>query len=313
MFVWIAKHRLVTGAVILYFVGVASHGIITRVWDYYHPLNPTVITNEVTHTREVTVPGPVTTKTVDKLVYITDKTEANKLLALNKQLGAQVELLTETLGTLTAKGSGPVTVTPPPADKPKGDTTYAFKDFRLDFNLLSHPTNPPTYDANYNLHQKFEIESTFGRQKDGTPMTISKLFEVGPGDKKTEIPTTSTAVHADLTVPAWRTGLSIQGGLYVGRSAIDFQSTATGVTSKGGLVGVQWLKKGKTFAAEDSTLSLLTPVAAFNGSTIDIGLFPGSINLGQIPHQPLKDLWLSPYIGTGTQHKVVGFSLTSTF
>jgi hypothetical protein len=45
-------------------------------------------------------------------------------------------------------------------------------------------------------------------------------------------------------------------------------------------------------------------------------VLPVSFNLGQIPKQPLKDIWVSPYVGidwTGRTVSHVGVSLTATF
>jgi len=301
---WVREYKPLTSYAVVFVLGILAHGCAVGLWNHYHPFTPQVITKTLEHTTTVLVPGPITTTTVDKLVYIKDKTEAKALLQENAKLHVKVNELTETLASATSHGGGPVepTIVTVTQDVP---TPVHFKDWRLNFTSDGKV-------AAYDLTQKFEVISTTGRDKAGKPLALVKLFEVGPGTKKTLIPSETTAVLTDDTLPSWHVSPAIIAGFIAGYDvAGPVHSTA-----KGGLVGVQWLKRGRTSSAEDSVLALATPVYMIS-ATPQIGVLPFSVNLGHIKHQPLKDLWLSPYVGAGfssfTTIRTVGVAITATF
>lgn len=221
-----------------------------------------------------------------------DKAAIESLLAENQRLSSKVVELTQTIADVSSHGEGPVEV-PTPAP-----ISVHFKDWRLDFTSDGQK-------AQYSLSQKFEILSTSGRDKEGKTISLVKLFELGPnGERVPANNLKTTAIIADQTTPHLLISPSVQAGFMIS------------LTDKGGIVGLQWLKRGRTPAAEDSTISFATPVVFLTKTVKEAGLLPISINLGQLPHNPLKDVWISPYVGfslTSTTPKRVGLAITATF
>lgn len=254
---------------------------------------PEVITKVVENTVTVQVPvEKITTKIVKE--YITDTANAERLLKENNALHLRVTELSETLAKYTSQGTGPVVVTPPV--QPGDPTAFTFKDWRLDF------TSDGT-TANYTLTQKFEVLSTTGRDKDGAPVHLVKLFEIAPSGARLPITDTkTTTIVTDGTRDHWMLGIDLQAGIGV-------TWNTSGTNQQGGVVGVQWLKRGRTSAAEDSYVSLLTPVAFASESGIEAGILPVSVNLGRAKYTPFKDIWLSPL---ATPNRL-GAVLTATF
>lgn len=269
--------------------------VLTRVPDVQ-----IVQTTPTVKTVYVNVPV-LDTKTITKFVSDPkDKAEIQRLLALNKKLGADVVQLTNTVAELQSHGDGNVTVTPPTGSTP---ALTKFKDWRLNFT-----TDGKT--AHYDLTQKFQVLSTTGRDKDGKRIALINLFEIGPqGEKFPMSKVETTAIFADETKSHWLVSPAIQAGLSVTRDA-----NARTVT--GGVIGLQWLKKGRTKSAEDSSVSLLTPVAFISGDVREVGMLPVSVNLGRLKHQPFKDIWVSPYVGFDWSTRNLsrlGLGLTATF
>lgn len=99
-------------------------------------------------------------------------------------------------------------------------------------------------------------------------------------------------------------GLSIQGGV-----------AATLDHATGFVVGAQWLKRGTTDDPRHLRWAFLTPVFFGAPNVHEVGLLPFSWNLATaIPHQPLTNLWVSPYVGGNPRHPSrVGVTLTATF
>jgi hypothetical protein len=270
---------------------------------------PAVITQ--TTERTVTVEVPVeklTTKTI--VQYVQDDKEVARLMAENARLKVQVAALNETLATYTAHGTGQVAQVPtetlPPVLRPsEAPTVFQFKDWRLHFTTDGQ-------DARYTLTQKFEVLSTLGKNDKGTPVSLVKLFEIGPdGQRLPIVDTQTTTVVATGKGAGWHFSPTLQAG--VGFTADKSKSRATG-----GVLGVQWLKRGTSKAAEDSTWSALTPVVFLSGDskTREIGILPFSYNAGQIKFVPFKDVWLSPYIGFNPSTRVfghAGITVTASF
>jgi hypothetical protein len=267
---------------------------------------PPVVTKTTPDTTTVQVDATkLTPKVVDKLVYIQDKAEVNKLLAENAKLKSTVVQLNQTMAMLQSTGSGKIE-TVPTETVPTGllpwhmtqPTVQQFKDWRLTF--IQNGT-----DATYSLTQNFEVLSTTGRLKDGKPFTDVKVFEVGPADKRTPLHNVQTvSVYADQTKPHWNLHPTVQAGVAWAQGA------------EGAVVGLQFIRHGRTKAAEDTTYSVLTPVLFVTSKVKEAGLLPFSVNLGQIKHQPLRDVWVSPFIGIDVQKQKVaryGFAFTASF
>lgn len=269
---------------------------------------PAVVTQ--TTERTVTVEVPVdrlTTKTI--VQYVQDDEQVRRLMAENARLKVEVTSLNETLATYTVHGTGQVTQVPtntlPPVMQPSdAPTVFQFKDWRLHFTTDGQ-------DARYTLTQKFEVLSTLGKNDKGTPVSLVKLFEIGPDGQRLPITDMQTTTVIASGGPSWHFNPTPQAG--VAFTADKSKSRATG-----GVLGVQWLTRGTSEAAEDSTWSLLTPVVFLSGEsdTREIGILPFSYNAGQLKYVPFKDVWLSPYIGFSPSTRVfghAGITITASF
>lgn len=244
----------------------------------------------------ITVPGPITTKTVTKFVNDpADKALIDALLKQNAQYKTQPESLTETTGTLTQERTIEAV---PAAPGTPASTRVNFKDWHLEFTADGA-------QARYKLNQRFVVLATTGRSQTGQPLSLTNLYEVGSNDER--IPVTgleTTAVYTDQTQPHFFVGLNVQGGI-VATAPIPGAGLGTSGT-RGGLVGLQWLKRGRTNAPGDISFALLTPAIIFKPG--NLGVLPVSWNVGR--HlKPLSNIWISPYISQ-TQ---IGLAATVTF
>jgi hypothetical protein len=263
-----------------------------------------------TYTETVFVKGPETIKTVtvdrpvltEKIVTKVlsdpkDKAAIAALMAENAKLKLDVTALTQTIAELKQSGGGAIVKVEPPKDNPTGPVSYEYKDWHLKFN-----TDLKT--AHYDLTQKFEVLTTTAKNKDGTQAAMTALYELGANGER--IPATNTKVtgiFTDATTPHWLVKLNIQGG-------VGFTRDKVGVSANGGIAAVQWLKHGRTKATEDVTFAVASPAFFFGSSVQDIGILPISFNLGRLPHQPLTNLWVSPFISKAQR---LGVTLTATF
>ncbi len=270
---------------------------------HHDPVTSTVqVTPEV---KVVTVDKPVLTeKLVEKIVSDPkDKALIAKLMADNKKLTASVTSLTQTVASLHVSGGGQVVAETLPATTTPLGATYHFKDFRLDFRT-------DTKTATYDLTQKFEILTTTGRQKDGQPVSLVNLFELdGDGNRLPVTDVKTVAVFADQTAVHWFTHLNLQAGLAVTQNTNNVQAN-------GGVAALQWLKRGRSKATEDITFAALSPAFFVSQNVKEPGVLPFSVNLGAIPHQPLTNLWLSPYIGFNVASRSLsraGLVVSATF
>lgn len=209
-----------------------------------------------------------------------DKKLIQDLIARNDALNTQLTAVNRTMAESKSTGQGNVETVPATATEP---ATFHFKDWRLTFDT-------DTKTANYLLQQKYEVLTSVGRNKDGSPLSLTQLYEIGEKGERIPVASVSTVnVFADATSPHWIRKLAIQGGVIASRDSAGNNAT-------GGVVALQWLKHGRTPAAEDVTYAILSPAFVFGKGVQDIGIFPVSINLGRIPHQPLSNLWFSPFI-----------------
>ena len=255
---------------------------------------PTPIVRTVTNTQYIQVPGPVTYKNVP--VIVQDQTNAKILLAQAATDKATISSLTETIAELKN-----VTVAPPETKTVYVTTPGApeahFTDGRLTFDAVGPKTQ-------YALSQKMESQVAAGKDRNGQQVVYSKLFEIWPGETRTELTNYKVVVvSTSPTAKSWFLDPSVQAGF-------GYDVTfATRTGTSGGLVGLQWFKRGYTKAAEDSVFSLITPVVFIAAKTVKLGVLPVSVNLGRLPHQPFKNLWLSPLV---TLHSG-GIAITATF
>lgn len=259
----------------------------------------------------------LTTKEV--IQYLPDPKDKALIVALQAQLAALKARTTGVIVTTAASestGGGRVTenrvISTPPAEvavtfsaepaqaQPQPAVTGVhFRDYRLTFDA-----NLITEQATYKLTQRFESVVMTGRQTNGKPLALAQLYELGENGDRTLLPTVATtAVFADQTAPHWIRRLAVQGGLAVTR---DVQ----GKSANGAVVAAQWLKHGRTPAAEDTAFAILSPALVLVPGATDIGLLPVSVNLGRIPHQPFTNIWLSPYIAKSQR---IGVVVTATF
>jgi hypothetical protein len=273
------------------------------------PNNPPkpVVTQPAPNTTTIQVPqATITPKVIEKIVQVQDKTEANKLLAENAALKIQVTQLTETIARYQSTGGGivihdvlPLEPATPANPNPQPVQVTKFKDWRLDFILQGE-------QARYTLTQSFEVLSTTGRNKQGIPVTQVKLFEIGPKNERLPITDVkTTAVFADETKAHWIISPTIQAGFGItgGLSGLN----------KGGIVGLSWLRYGRTKAAEDGVFSALTPVIMISKTTSNLfGIEPIAFNAGHLKHQPFKDVWVGPLVTVGTQPQG-GLTLSASF
>lgn len=265
-----------------------------------HPVALT-ITRPLPNVTTIEVPVAVITEKVVKQVIEDPRTrqQVNELLAQNAQLQAKVLALSVTEAHAESHGNGPVVTEPAPTTP--AVVQYHFKDWRLDFVT-------DTKSASYTLSQRFEILHTTGRLPTGKPLSLVSVSEIGENQERTPLTVETVALFTDQTRMRWQLNASIQAGVV---SAIGLNRKV--VTS--GIAGVQWLSRGRSKAAEDKVVSLLSPVVTF-GKVMEVGLLPVSYNLGSIPHNPLKDVWVSPYVGANVmQQRVsrVGLTFTSSF
>lgn len=296
-------------------------GIIAfMMWLWPAPKPDMVVSEPAPGSTTVQVRAPeLTPAVIERIVQVEDKARVNALLAENAKLKAQVTSLTQTVATLRSTGEGTITQVPTetvpeelrPADPIQSPNVFAFKDWRLEF----------VHDgkiAKYLLTQKFRIYTTIGRNKDGVPIARSTLDEITPTGTIPAMVENTLLVQVDQTIPHWLVSPAIQAGFGVAvttsPTTID-DGLSLADRSKGAVVSLQWLKYGRTKAAEDSTVALLSPGIFLTADAHEFALLPISMNLGQLPGNPLNDVWVSPFV-TGTVSKPlsrVGIVFGSTF
>jgi hypothetical protein len=259
---------------------------------------PTQTVRTIDNTKIVTVDRPVLTeKIVTKVITDPkDKLLVRSLLSENERLKLDVTGLTQTLAQLHSTGGvkesgGVITIIPNTTQV--GDPVYEFKDFQLDAKYAS---SGKIFD--YTLDQQFEVLSTTGRGKDGGKVGIANVFQVKPDGTRIPVPSKTVDVYADEATSRWLVSGRIQAGLGV-----------TTARETGGVVAFQWLKHGKSPAAEDVKLSVASPALFLTKTTHDVGVLPLSINLGSLPHQPFSNLWVSPFV---SRTRIAGV-ITATF
>lgn len=267
-----------------------------------------VVVQTTPTTKTITVPtATLTPKTITNTVYVQDKASANALLAENTTLKIQMQQLNETVATLQASGSGtektiPVTDIPKalvPAGTTATSTVIEFQDWRLHF--IQNGTN-----ATYDLTQKFEIESTNGKNAQGVPTNLFKVYELGAkGEKLPLTDVTTVTIAATPNLPHWYVKPTLQAGVGV---ATNLKGVAGIPKTQAFLIGVQWLQHGSTTAPADTKWALLSPVYVHtSGTNGEVGILPISLNLAAIPHLPVTNVWVSPYVGVSLGQTVLTY------
>lgn len=271
-----------------------------------------VITTIAPTVRTIEVPVErITERVVKEYVRVEDRRVVEDLLRTNEGLGVQVQELTTALAAATSRGAGPVTITQPLSTPPSnpfaaGNTTVNFKDWRLTFS-----TNGA--NASYTLSQKFALHNSVGVNEQNVPVSLVKLYEIGPGDVRTEIPVTeSTLISTAKPGARFYVDFGIQLGFNLRMdSAVKDDAPAEL------LVAFPWLKRGRTTSVADTRWAFLTPAFTVNGTQRSLGVLPLSYNLGTFPviRRVFSDVWVSPYVGTSDATKIdrTGIVLSTTF
>jgi hypothetical protein len=278
-------------------------------WYIGGKLSPSPKTEiQVVHdTKEIRVEVPVLTeKVVDRI--ITDPKQQiviNQLMKENCDLETHVAALLSTVATNTSSGGGtPIQIsegTLPPGEVVHSDNgrtpdfrrTYEFKDFQLDATYDSEGK-----DFNYRLNQTFRIATTLGKDPDGHPVSLVRLFQDTPTGQR-EVPSNTTAIHANPAPTRWRVSPRIQGGVGVDQD-----------NARGGIVAFQWLKRGKSLDPKDLRLGALSPGVFVTSGQVRPVLLPITFNLGSLPKQPFSNVWAG--FGVGLDKRLM-VTLTSTF
>lgn len=282
--------------------GIWSVGV--TVYGWFRPDPAPIVTTITPIVKTIEVPiETIVTKTVTEYVRVEDRAMVNALLDENTRLRAEVTRLTLAYAAHTSTG----TVTPVPPDVPVETpsttetpvTPIRYADWRLSFTM----TTPDAID--YTLTQKFAVAVTSGVTDRNVPVSLAALYEIGPGETRTEIPITETTyLAADKPATRWYRNLTLQGGV------LSQNNLLTGV------VAVPWLKRGRTTAPADTRWAIATPAVTLNKTTRSLGVFPVSVNLGTVPglRTLITDVWVSPYIGTSNlraiTHRGVAFTVT---
>lgn len=254
-------------------------------WFSHSTLTTPTTQIEVVHdTQQVRVEVPVLTDRVVDRVIIDPKQQVlvNQLLKENHELKTQISSVISTTAQNTTQGSG--TAQEVAGDQVQGYPTFSFKDYQLEATYRGP-------EFSYKLSQDFRIVSTVGRDRSGKSVGLLRLYQDTPEGPK-EIPAQTTVVSADPTGSRWLASPRIQAGVGVDKS---------------GLVGLQWLKRGKSNDPKDLQWALLTPAYA---SKLGVGVLPVSFNLGSLPKQPFTNIWVSPFV---SKDKKLGAFLTATF
>lgn len=286
---------------------VLALSLVIFTWLLVTPSPKPVVTTPLPNVTRVEVPS-VTEKVVKE--FIQDpaqqaliKAQADQI----KKLKGEVIGLTASIARAESKGGvglngGSITTVSIPILPNSGGTIpsnvgpigsnsaseFKFKDYQLNALYSSDGSK-----FTYGLQQEFTITTTTGKDALGHRTTLVGLTQKTPEGQKA-IPVTTVDIESAPDTVRWHVSPRIQAGL-----ALD-------TNGKSGLVALQWLKRGSSLAAEDTKVAFLSPTLSSQGLTI----LPVSVNLGQLKHNPLKDLWVSPTLNL---NKSVGLAVTTTF
>lgn len=262
------------------------------------PADTITVSTPAPNVTTIEVPVPmITEKVVTKYIKVEDQAAATALLKENDALKVKVDQLSVSLAKTqsTGQGTSTTTVTPATTTAPQ-EVRVAFKDWRLDFLSVNNAVT-------YTLSQQYSIVNTVGRNRENVPTNLVRLYEIGPGNTRTLIPTVeTTTVVTSQNLPRFYTKLTVQGGV----GYADGQRV---------LLLTPWLKRGRSTATEDTRWAFVTPIISLAKDEQAVGVAPVSFNLGSLPRQPLTNLWVSPFVGTSTGIGITqkGVALSVTF
>jgi hypothetical protein len=169
---------------------------------------------------------------------------------------------------------------------------------------------PPAGSGAQAVSRPVEAVAVFSRDDAGQPAASLDLFTVGQDGTRAPLSDAKTTVIlASPAAPRWRLGWAIQAGG-------GYAMTTDGTPSPYAGVLLPWLRKGTSKAAEDASWAVATPGMLVTTSSVEPGLAPVSWNLGRLKGNPLKDTWLSPWVGwdvQGSKLGHVGVLITATF
>jgi hypothetical protein len=284
----VTARSLAIGAGVCFVAG-AAVGILA----YRSLTTPRVqIVTELGPARTVLVDRP-TLQTRDVVRVVPDRVEVARLMADATAATQQISTLVETLATLKANGAGEIRY----VDRLVPGETITRREARFSDWRLTFMSNEQT--ASYTLSQRFEVLSIVGKTSAGRPTATTRLFEIGPGEARTaltDVQTTTVAATPDA--PRWHFRANLAAGVGYAGGLAGMQP--------GAVVGLRWLSYGTSRAAEDGRWAVASPVLWLDTTGQQVGVLPVSVNLGQIPRQPFRDLWLGGFIGITPQPLGVG-------
>jgi hypothetical protein len=289
---------------------------------FHHMIEAPKTTTSVVHdVTQVRVEVPVlTTKIVDKIITDPVQQEAiNKLIKENNALKLKLVQVSSSIAQAhTSGGTDPTTlnpgtitstnpndpaarpVTPDPVVRPtptdqtnvvSDDPTSTFKDYQLTANYSRTKFS-------YDLTQTFIIESSSGKDSQGTSSNLVRLFQETPKGLVT-IPTKTVVIDAVPNPTKWFVSPRIQGGLSVDQDQV-----------KSGFVGLQLLKRGTSKDPKDLKISVATVGVALSSGSVRPTIIPINFNVGSPKLSPFSNLWIGPTIDF---NKKVGIAITATF
>lgn len=247
---------------------------------------PTTHTVTVHDVQTVTVDVPVLTeKIIDRIVTDPKQVKAiSALLKENNELKIKVGQVVSTSATNNVTGGtgegGTITPGDVQVHEPgSGGTTpnvasWAFEDYQLTAKFSSTAFS-------YDLNQKFILETSTGKDPSGQVTTLVKLYQDSPTGLRL-LPAQSISVNSNPDIPRWMISPRVQGGLSIDQTK-----------SKGGFVGVQWLKHGTSRDPKDLRWSVGTIGVVVGDGVLRPVVLPVSFNIGSLPYQPFSNLWLS--------------------
>lgn len=300
MSIYVSRVRAAIAAAVVVLVFIAGYVIAPK-----SDISVPVITQPAPHVTTIEVPVPVITeKIVTKYVPVPDRAAAHALLTENERLKVRVEQLSVSLANAQSRGQGTAVIAPAPAreDAPTpAPTRVSFTDWRLNFTADGT-------DVQYTLTQKFSILNTIGHNKKGVATNLVELYEIGPNDTRTKIPTTETTTIAAVSPARWHVAPALQAG--VGRitstSLITTRTVVAGVSrtqratnfTTSAIVAVQWLTHGQDTSLRHTRWAVASPAVSLSSGDRAVGVLPVSFNIGSISRQPFSNLWVSPFVGT---------------
>lgn len=285
---------------------------------HHHPDVP-VVNHPIPGITTVIVPGSITTKEI--IQYIADpqqQTLIDHLLKQNAKYKIEISSLTSSVGELQQKGrigenGGTISREPDTTAPDRRIDPVHSAGSSLSTRVLSGPPAGFTFKDDqlnahytsdgkgfdYALSQHFSVVTTTGKDRNGKGVSLVQAYQIRNGSS-VEIPITSTEIFVRPSASRWFIGPRIQGGLSVGQTG-----------QPGGVAGLQWLRRGRTQSAEDTSFAFLEPALTVGKDGAKLALIPITINLGSRGRfNPFHNIWLGPSLNLDKQ---LAINLTATF